>query len=146
MKSQMANRKSQLRNAFTLIELLLVLVILAVLAAVVVPKFTHRSEEAKVAAAKPRQKEEVVLRYFDEHLVVVEKPCGISTVRHPLERSWSARRKDLSPTLEDIVPRLIAQQEGRHRKGPLPRLRIVQRLDKKSPSFKVPTSFLRQSL
>src|SRR5215212_9056338 len=40
------------RTAFTLIELLLVLVILAVLAAVVVPKFTHRSEEAKVAAAK----------------------------------------------------------------------------------------------
>jgi general secretion pathway protein G len=52
MKSQIANRKSQIRSAFTLIELLLVLVILAVLAAVVVPKFTHRSEEAKVAAAK----------------------------------------------------------------------------------------------
>jgi general secretion pathway protein G len=40
------------RRGFTLIELLLVLVILAVLAAVVVPKFTKRSEEAKVAAAK----------------------------------------------------------------------------------------------
>ena len=40
------------RRGFTLIELLLVLVILAVLAAVVVPKFTHRSEEAKIAAAK----------------------------------------------------------------------------------------------
>ena len=52
MKSQMVNRKSQIRGAFTLIELLLVLVILAVLAAVVVPKFTHRSEEAKIAAAK----------------------------------------------------------------------------------------------
>src|SRR5438552_15872188 len=38
--------------AFTLIELLLVLVILAVLAAVVVPKFTGRSEQARVAAAK----------------------------------------------------------------------------------------------
>jgi general secretion pathway protein G len=38
--------------AFTLIELLLVLVILAVLAAVVVPKFTGRSEQAKQAAAK----------------------------------------------------------------------------------------------
>lgn len=40
------------RGAFTLIELLLVLVILAVLAAVVVPKFTGRSEEAKITAAK----------------------------------------------------------------------------------------------
>ena len=37
---------------FTLIELLLVLVILAVLAAVVVPKFTGRSEQAREAAAK----------------------------------------------------------------------------------------------
>ena len=39
-------------TAFTLIELLLVLVILAVLAAVVVPKFTNRSEQARVTAAK----------------------------------------------------------------------------------------------
>lgn len=37
---------------FTLIELLLVLVILAVLAGVVVPKFTARSEQAKFTAAK----------------------------------------------------------------------------------------------
>ena len=40
------------RSAFSLIELLLVLVILAILAAVVVPKFTGRSEQARVAAAK----------------------------------------------------------------------------------------------
>jgi general secretion pathway protein G len=39
-------------SAFTLIELLLVLVILAVLAAVVVPKFANRSEQAKQTAAK----------------------------------------------------------------------------------------------
>jgi general secretion pathway protein G len=38
-------------RAFTLIELLLVLVILATLAALVVPKFTKRSEQAKVTAA-----------------------------------------------------------------------------------------------
>jgi len=37
---------------FTLIELLLVLVILAVLAAVVVPKFTKRSEQARITAAR----------------------------------------------------------------------------------------------
>jgi general secretion pathway protein G len=39
------------RGGFTLIELLLVLVILAVLAAIVVPKFTGKSEKARVAAA-----------------------------------------------------------------------------------------------
>jgi len=40
------------RSAFTLVELLLVLVILAVLAVVVVPKFTGRSQQAKVTAAQ----------------------------------------------------------------------------------------------
>jgi general secretion pathway protein G len=40
------------RAGFTLIELLLVLVILSVLAAVVVPKFTGRSEQARVTAAR----------------------------------------------------------------------------------------------
>lgn len=40
------------RRGFTLIELMLVLVILAVLAAVVVPKFSNRSEQARETAAK----------------------------------------------------------------------------------------------
>jgi general secretion pathway protein G len=44
------NRK-QLRSAFTLIELLLVMVILAVLAAVVVPRFAGKSKDAKIKAA-----------------------------------------------------------------------------------------------
>ena len=39
-------------RGFTLVELLLVLVILAVLAVVVVPKFTGRSQQAKVTAAQ----------------------------------------------------------------------------------------------
>jgi 23S rRNA pseudouridine1911/1915/1917 synthase len=75
------------------------------------------------------QPERVVIRHLDEHVVVVEKPSGLATVRHPAERDWSAKRKALEPTLEDIVPRLIA---GHRRKGSLPRLRIVQRLDKET--------------
>lgn len=39
-------------QAFTLIELLLVLVILGILAAIVVPKFSGRTEQARIAAAQ----------------------------------------------------------------------------------------------
>lgn len=50
------NPKSEIRNrsrrAFTLIELLLVLVILGILAAIVVPKFSGRTEQARLAAAQ----------------------------------------------------------------------------------------------
>jgi general secretion pathway protein G len=50
--STQRQRRRRASGGFTLIELLLVLVILAVLAAVVVPKFTGRSEQARKAAAK----------------------------------------------------------------------------------------------
>lgn len=40
------------QSAFTLVEMLLVLVILAVLAAIVIPKFAGRSQQAKVTAAQ----------------------------------------------------------------------------------------------
>ncbi len=46
-----ASVRGRVRGAFTLIELLLVLVILGVLAAVVVPKFTGRTEKAKISGA-----------------------------------------------------------------------------------------------
>lgn len=45
-------RRRRYRRRFTMVELLLVLVILATLAAVVVPKFTGRSKQAKVTAAQ----------------------------------------------------------------------------------------------
>lgn len=45
-------RKNTRRNAFTLVEMLLVLVILATLAAIVIPKMAGRSEQAKITAAK----------------------------------------------------------------------------------------------
>jgi len=43
---------SRARAGFTLIELLLVMVIIAILAAVVVPKFVGRSEQARITRAK----------------------------------------------------------------------------------------------
>src|SRR5438552_550052 len=64
-------------------------------------------------APRPRQAEHLALRHLDEHLVVVEKPSGLATVRHPAERAWTERRKALHPTLEDLLPGLIARTEGR---------------------------------
>lgn len=83
--------------------------------------------------AKPHDAETIRVRYLDGHVVVVEKPSGINTVRHPAERAWNVERKELSPTLEDLVPKIIAKLEKR----PCPRLRIVQRLDKETSGLVV---------
>ena len=88
-------------------------------------------------APRPRQQETVKLRYLDKHIVVVEKAAGLCTVRHPAERDWPKRRKELSPTLEDIVPKRIAREEGWPQATLLPRLRIVQRLDKETSGLVV---------
>jgi 23S rRNA pseudouridine1911/1915/1917 synthase len=82
------------------------------------------------SAPKPRQGDAVVIRHLDEHLVVAEKPAGIPTVRHPAERNWTTRRRALAPTLDDLVMEQIVGREGRTRKGPPPRLRVVHRIDK----------------
>ena len=51
MKPSLSRRRRQ-SAAFTLVEMLLVLVILATLAAIVIPKMAGRSQQAKVTAAK----------------------------------------------------------------------------------------------
>jgi 23S rRNA pseudouridine1911/1915/1917 synthase len=89
------------------------------------------------SAPKPRHEGAVVLRHLDEHLVVAEKPTGIPTVRHPAERDWTARRRALAPTLEDLVQGQIVTREGRARKGPPLRLRVVHRIDKETSGLVV---------
>jgi 23S rRNA pseudouridine1911/1915/1917 synthase len=78
----------------------------------------------------------LVVRHLDEHVVVVEKPAGVNTVRHPAELEWSEQRRELDPTLEDLSQWAIAKQLNRSPHDLL-RLRIVHRLDKETSGLVV---------
>ncbi len=80
--------------------------------------------------------ERLVIRHLDEHVVVVEKPAGVNTVRHPAELEWSEERRELDPTLEDLAQWAIAHRLKRPASDLL-RLRIVHRLDKETSGLLV---------
>lgn len=73
--------------------------------------------------------DDIVIRHLDEHIIVAEKPSGISTVRHPAEREWEEDRRKLVPTLDDRLHRAIAGRLQRSLRD-VPKLRKVHRLDK----------------
>jgi 23S rRNA pseudouridine1911/1915/1917 synthase len=86
---------------------------------------------------KPPREDDIVIRHLDEHIVVVEKPAGIPTVRHPAEYDWSERRRALTPTLDDLVLLQINRGTTPAPRRPRPRLRIVHRLDKETSGLVV---------
>ncbi len=75
--------------------------------------------------------ERLVIRHLDEHVVVIEKPSGVNTVRHPAELEWSEQRRKLDPTLQDLTLWAVARKLDRSPRD-LPPLRIVHRLDKET--------------
>lgn len=94
-------------------------------------------------AAPPRE-DDVLIRYLDAHVVIVEKPTGMTSVRHAEERDWSSKRKQIQPTLEELLPRVIARAEGRsggrpRQSGPRkpPPVRPVHRLDRDTSGLMV---------
>lgn len=96
--------------------------------------------------------EDVELLYWDADVVVVVKPPLMTTLRHHEERHWPAARKNLQPTLDECLPRLLQAAEGgepdsaavgrqgrpprgrrvphRGRRSSLPRVKAVHRLDR----------------
>lgn len=89
-------------------------------------------------APAPPGEEDVRVRYLDAHLVVVEKPAGVTSTRHAEERHWPPRRRQLQPTLDELLPHIILKMEGRRRrKGTPPPVRAVHRLDRDTSGLMV---------
>src|SRR6185295_2064889 len=109
--------------------------------------------------ARPVTASDVRIVFVDEHLVVVDKPAGMTTLRHAEERHWPARRKQLQPTLDEALPLVLAKKLGmrvkneeegaqrprRQSRAPerrqpqpkLPRVRAVHRLDRDTSGLMV---------
>jgi 23S rRNA pseudouridine1911/1915/1917 synthase len=91
------------------------------------------------SAPKPPGEQDVRLQYLDAHLVVVEKPAGVTSTRHAEERMWPQRRRQLRPTLEEMLPLIIAKVDPsvRRRRGVPPPVRAVHRLDRETSGLMV---------
>ncbi len=87
-------------------------------------------------AAAPATEQQVRIEYLDADLVVVEKPAGMTSIRHPEERFWSDRRRQQQPTLTELLPRIVARAEHGRRGAPRP-LRAVHRLDRETSGLMV---------
>lgn len=113
--------------------------------------------------AAPVSAEQIRIVFRDAHLLIVDKPAGVTTLRHAEERNWPKQRKDKMPTLDELVQRALAIQlsrqtpprpaPGRHgqsRRGPQPRkgmppphlirpprVRAVHRLDRDTSGLMV---------
>lgn len=59
----------------------------------------------------PPVEQDVRLVWFDQEVIVVDKPAGMITLRHAAERNWSAPKKRRQPALDDLLPALVARKE-----------------------------------
>jgi 23S rRNA pseudouridine1911/1915/1917 synthase len=90
-------------------------------------------------AAPPPREIDVRIVYLDPHVVVVEKPSGMTSLRHSEELDWPARRKQVQPTLDELLPRILGKKErSRHKRTGSPsRVRAVHRLDRETSGVMV---------
>jgi 23S rRNA pseudouridine1911/1915/1917 synthase len=97
----------------------------------------------KEPRAAPSRPDDVRIRYLDAHVVVVEKPAGVTTLRHSEEQHWSKERRQLQPTLDEMLRQILAKKtagSGRRTPGRRPKppaLRAVHRLDRDTSGLMV---------
>jgi 23S rRNA pseudouridine1911/1915/1917 synthase len=64
------------------------------------------------SAAPPATVDDVRLVYIDGHIVVIQKPAGVTTLRHREEGDLPQRRQQLQHTLDELVQEKLAAQLG----------------------------------
>jgi len=97
----------------------------------------------EAAAAAPPKADDVRVVHLDDQVVVVDKPSGITTTRHTEELSWPTRRRQVQPTLDELVPDAIARfllarhgaRGKKHRH--VPPVRAVHRIDRETSGLVV---------
>lgn len=109
--------------------------------------------------AGPVRADDVRIQYLDAHLLVVEKPAGVTTLRHSEEQHWSERRRQFQPTLDEMLRQILArkgkstaqgyeagrgkdagkggQPAARGRRPEPPSIRAVHRLDRDTSGLMV---------
>jgi len=91
-------------SGFTLIELMLVMVILATMAAIVLPKFTGRAKQAKITAAKTQIAQfEVALDAFE--IDIGRYPTTTEGLRALVEKPATDSEGWLQPYIKRDVPK-----------------------------------------
>jgi 23S rRNA pseudouridine1911/1915/1917 synthase len=86
----------------------------------------------------PATEHDVRIVYRDADVVVVEKPSGMTSIRHPDEQRLPDRRRQSQPTLTDLLPRILSRIERIQAGGGTRRaVRAVHRLDRETSGLMV---------
>jgi 23S rRNA pseudouridine1911/1915/1917 synthase len=84
---------------------------------------------SRFAKRKATRSSGIAILFADAHVVVVEKPAGLTTMRHSHEAAEFGERgrRFLPTTLEDLLPGLLPKEKGKRA-----RVIAVHRLDKET--------------
>ena len=89
---------------------------------------------------KPVEPTAIKLVYVDDYLVVVEKPPAVTSTRHIEERDLPKKRRQLQPTLEELIPDALMHHFQSFRKAqpptPTRKLRIQETARQKEHRMK----------
>ncbi len=65
---------------------------------------------------KPPEAEDLEVVFQDRHLLIVDKPAGLVSVREPREAGMSQKRRERQPTLDELLARRLKAKQPPHKR------------------------------